>query len=387
MIYWPFDSMVSDDGNGNLSYDRAFDSASLRKIFKMLYTNGVAMTDDSTALQVIPGTGMNVTVRKGMTVIEGAMGYQEDSESITLTGSSVTYGRIDTIVARLNTNISGRSVTIECIKGTEAAVPAAPAIVRSGGIYDLRLANIRIPAGTSVITAAMITDTRLGTECGVATARPQKVDTSAIHDQYQASLEEYLEYVQDCISGTVAGNLQAQISEMQDPTDEESLAGQIVALTNSVNRLTEAITRANKLITELSAHRNVMDKGFSFNNKNWNLTSVYCVGRIVFVRGYVNGSWNTGSTLKWSQDDKNTVHFTAPKGYAPVTNAEIFFGAQTASQNNANLRFEIGNTVKVTNEDESTKHLVYGFAATLRSGYQYRFQAIYIRNGSVEDVI
>lgn len=213
MISWPFDSLVSDDGEGNLTYDRAFNSANLRKIFHMLYTNGVALTEDSAALQVVPGSGMSVSVNAGMAIIEGAMGFQEEAAVISLEAANATYARIDTIVARLNTNFSGRSISLEVLTGTAAAAPAAPAITRAGNIYDLRLADINIPAGATAITASMITDTRLDAGCGVATARPEVLDTTAIFSQYQASLDEYMSFVRDCMDETIAGNLQNFVTQ------------------------------------------------------------------------------------------------------------------------------------------------------------------------------
>lgn len=213
MISWPFDSLVSDDGEGNLTYDRAFNSANLRKIFHMLYTNGVALTEDSAALQVVPGSGMSVSVNAGMAIIEGAMGFQEEAAVISLEAANATYARIDTIVARLNTNLSGRSISLVVLTGTAAAAPAAPAITRAGNIYDLRLADINIPAGATAITASMITDTRLDAGCGVATARPEVLDTTAIFSQYQASLDEYMSFVRDCMDETIAGNLQNFVTQ------------------------------------------------------------------------------------------------------------------------------------------------------------------------------
>ena len=384
MIYWPFDSIVSDDGEGNLTYDREFNSENLRKIFSMLYTTGIAMSDASAALQVVPGSGMAVTVNAGAVIIEGAMGKQEDPLTVTLDAASESYARIDTIVVRLNTNISGRSISIEYIKGTEASTPSVPPIERSGGIYDLRLANIRIPAGAAAITDSMITDTRLGDECGVATARPQQVDTSAIFAQYQASLDEYMQYVQDCIDETTAGDLQSQITNIQDPSLEGSMADQLEKLSVLVANLQNSLTTANKMITELSTTRNIT--GFKFNNANWTITYVACTGKRVTLRGVLNGSWNTGSSPKSSNKTTNTVKLTMPKGYANTGTVELLFGYQ-ASTAESPLHFSLGVENLKTNSNGSVERLISGFATALKANAGYQFQIEYIRNGSVADLI
>lgn len=386
MIYWPFDSIVSDDGEGNLTYDREFNSGNLRKIFRMLYTNGIAMSDASNALQVVPGSGMVVTVNAGAVIIEGAMGKQEDPLSVTIDAASGSYARIDAIVVRLNTNISGRSITVEYIKGTEASAPSAPPIERSGGIFDLRLANIRIPAGATAITASMITDTRLGNECGVATARPQKVDTSAIFAQYQASLDEYMQYVQDCIDETTAGNLQSQITNIQDPSLDGSLADQVEKLSVLVGNIQNALTTANKMITELSTNRNITDKGFKFNNANWTILYVYCTGKRVTLRGVLNGTWNTGSSPKVSSKAGNTVKLTMPKGYANTGTVELLFGYQSSTVE-APLHFAVGVENLKTNSNGSVERLISGFATALKANATYQFQIEYIRSGNVADLI
>ena len=43
---------------------------------------------------------------------------------------------------------------------------------------------------------------------------PNKVDTTGIFNQYQAALKNYFAYVQDCIDGTVANDLQKKINAL-----------------------------------------------------------------------------------------------------------------------------------------------------------------------------
>ena len=385
MIYFPFDSVVSDDGQGNLSYDREFNSANLRKIFHGLYTNGVAMSDNSAALQVSPVSGLNVSVGTGFVIIEGAMGCLESAEAVAVDAAHETYTRIDSIMVRLNTNTSGRCISIEYVKGTPASAPSAPELVRAGGIYDLRLANIRIPAGTDVITGSMITDMRLSGDCGIATARPEQVSTVSIFNQYQAALTEYMQYVQDCINETVAGQLQTQIDNMQDAEVEGSLAAQLAAINTTLTNINTSLTNQNALLTELASARNVRTLGgsFRFNNSNWTVDSVYCVGKIVILMGHLSAPWNTTDNVKWSTKDANTVKLACPAGYRPVAAAELLFGGKTSSYNGDKTCFELKTSVLETKANGDTLHLVYGYAQSLRGTHNYNFQFIYVRNGAV----
>ena len=382
MIYWPFDSIVSDDGEGNLTYDREFNSENLRKIFGGLYTNGVAMSDNSGALQVSPSSGMNVVVGAGFVIIEGAMGCQETPHTIVIDAADNVYTRIDSIVARLNTNISGRCISIEYVKGTAGATPAAPEIVRSGGIYDLLLATIRIPAEAKAITAVMITDTRMGSECGLATARPQEVDTARIFDQYQAALAEYMRYVQQCIDETVAGQLQTQIDNMNDPDVVNSLANQLSSINTTLSNIRTSLENQNRVLASLTNAYNVKS-GFSFNNNNWVVDSVHCVGKIVILKGLLRAPWNTGDSAKWSSQGSYPVYLTCPSGYRPIHVAELNFGAKTSNNPSDKTCFELWTNIASTGANGATSHMVYGYAQSLRSTHTYSFQIVYIRNGSV----
>lgn len=241
MIYWPFDSVVSDDGQGNETYDREFNSEKLRSIFSMLYTNGIVMAGNSNAMRVSAAGGMGLSVAPGPCIIQGAMGLEDDTTSFTVPAAHATLPRIDSVVARLNTNLSARDISLVYLTGTAASSPAAPALSRNNGVYDLRLANIRVNAGVTAITGTYITDTRLGSECGVASAIPQVISTNQIFTQYQAALAEFLDYVDACLDDTVAGRLQNEIDAISDETQQGTLAYELRQLRDNFTSLQTAV--------------------------------------------------------------------------------------------------------------------------------------------------
>ena len=53
-----------------------------------------------------------------------------------------------------------RSILVKTLDGTPSNTPVAPTLTRTRGIYELQLATILIPAGTTQITTGNITDTR-----------------------------------------------------------------------------------------------------------------------------------------------------------------------------------------------------------------------------------
>lgn len=221
MKSFPFDSEVTYTETGEPVYDRASNSQELRDYFHLMYTDGV-FPNPSTGLQVVAySEEMSVSVLPGNVIIRGAFGIEESTRTLVFEAAGTAYDRIDAVVARLNTNYNYRKIDLYVVKGVESASPVAPELTREGGIYELRLANVFISKNTTTITTERITDTRLNTDdCGIVTANPKVVDTTAIFDQYQASLDKYLKYVKECIDGTTAANLQNQIDEVNSNLSE-----------------------------------------------------------------------------------------------------------------------------------------------------------------------
>lgn len=212
MKSFPFDSEITFDRYGMPLYDRGSDSRELREFYHLLYTDGV-FPDPSTGMQVTTyGQDMSVAVMPGSVVIQGALGREENTRILVFEAAGSNYDRIDSVVARLNTNHDYRKIDLYVIKGTESESPVAPELTRDGGIYELRLANVFIAKNTAVISAERITDTRLKkADCGIVTGNPKPVDTTTIFTQYQAALNEFLSYADECLDGTVIGEMQKQL--------------------------------------------------------------------------------------------------------------------------------------------------------------------------------
>ena len=95
---YPIDSKVVTNPNGTVDYDRASSSAQLRGLIKSMITNGVNLTE-STNLQVMAeGETMNVVVKPGYVIIEGALKYFEEDVKVKIANADASYPRIDTVV-------------------------------------------------------------------------------------------------------------------------------------------------------------------------------------------------------------------------------------------------------------------------------------------------
>ena len=114
------------------------------------------------SVQVIAGQAWVRPARfKGRSII------MEQPTTVALTAADPVRSRIDRIVLRYDA--AAKKTRLQVLDGTpDSASPAAPAITRTELIYDLCLAEIKRPAGSTSVTAADIYDTRADeTVCGV----------------------------------------------------------------------------------------------------------------------------------------------------------------------------------------------------------------------------
>lgn len=113
-----------------------------------------------------------VTAAGGLTVTVGAgrgwvhpsrfTGYsitKREADTLTMPLADPSLPRIDRIVMRYDAG--ARAASLHVLQGTASSTPTAPAISRTELIYDLCLAEITRPAGSTSITTGQITDTRL----------------------------------------------------------------------------------------------------------------------------------------------------------------------------------------------------------------------------------
>lgn len=116
--------------------------------------------------------GLSVQVSAGQAWVrparfKGRSIIMEQPATLSLTAADAVRSRIDRVVLRYDA--AAKKTRLQVLDGTpDSASPAAPAITRTELIYDLCLAEIKRPAGSTAVTVADIYDTRADeTVCGV----------------------------------------------------------------------------------------------------------------------------------------------------------------------------------------------------------------------------
>lgn len=182
-----FDATLVDE-----TYDRVYAAAQFASYFACFIGNGVFL-GQGRDLQVAAATpaAMSVNLLAGRAWINGYWYSTDTTIPLSLELSDAVNPRIDSVILRYD--ISARQITAEVITGTPSASPVAPALVRNADYYDLKLAEIRVNAGAITISPSMITDTRPDSAvCGWVSGLIDQVDTTAIFEQFQAALNEFI---------------------------------------------------------------------------------------------------------------------------------------------------------------------------------------------------
>ena len=155
--------------------------------------SGVYSADEDFA--VTANGGLTVTVSAGQAWVRparfrGRSIILEQPETVTLTAADAVRSRIDRLVLRYDA--AARKTSLQVLTGTpDSASPTAPEITRTALVYDLCLAEIRRPAGSTEITAADITDTRADEDvCGVMRDGVTGIPTAQLQAQALATMTQ-----------------------------------------------------------------------------------------------------------------------------------------------------------------------------------------------------
>ena len=178
-------------------------------------TSGVYAKDSNYAAS-ITGT-RQVTIAPGLAWInyddfKGVSACSREAVNLTVPDADSTLPRIDRVVLQFDTAANLTAVKLK--PGTPAAAPEPPAILQNHNQYELGLCTVSVPAGSSVVTAADITDTRTDEAvCGVMRDGVTGIPTAqlqaqalAIMTQLSTELHTKLDALDEAIASVESGS-------------------------------------------------------------------------------------------------------------------------------------------------------------------------------------
>lgn len=126
---------------GFFNGDQEYGQEEFNRYFDNIYESGVSIENDLMTLGVTK-TSTGINVDKGFSIIKGFYLYNDSIKAINVTRDA-NYDRLDRVVIRLN--LSNRKVSIELKQGTAGSLPTVPTLQRDNLIYELSLAQVKVP--------------------------------------------------------------------------------------------------------------------------------------------------------------------------------------------------------------------------------------------------
>lgn len=180
--------------------------------------------------------GLSVQVSAGQAWVrparfKGRSIIMEQPATLPLTAADAVRSRIDRVVLRYDA--AAKKTSLLVLDGTpDSAAPAAPAITRTELIYDLCLAEIKRPAGSTSVTAADIYDTRADeTVCGVMRDGVHGIPAATLIQMLRQKIAEMDSgsfYTKEAVDDMLAV-IQAQVAKAGAPTERLAFVTQISA--------------------------------------------------------------------------------------------------------------------------------------------------------------
>ena len=235
----------------SVNQDRVYDADSFSDWLKKFFITGVFKDE----MQVTAAGGMYVQVGGGYTNVNGKV-MQFDQSTLTVGTADSRYYRIDSVIVERND--TDRQFYLKIVQGgtgTESSVTGVTP-TRSGGIYQLVLARIKVKPGATYITQQDITDTRAdSTLCGIVAGTVTQMNFEQFSVQFadyfdnfksgrQADFDAWFANIQSILDEDTAGHLMNEINKrvrMDTPyleldttaesgTDDAALYDAIVAI-------------------------------------------------------------------------------------------------------------------------------------------------------------
>ena len=293
-----FDAVYNESTD---SYDLEYLAAQFAAYFALFVGNGV-FGSPTNQLKVSSGDGMTIKVSPGWAFINGYW-YHNDEELVLSVASNIgTSSRSDAVLCRWDAG--SRRISAAVLVGSTE-------VTRDGSYYDLKLAEILVPAGATYVPQSNITDTRMNESvCGLVTHILEVQTTADLFAQYEAIFNEWFDSVKDQVTGDLAIRLQTEFTELNRKVDtyqantESMISEYKTDMSNSYTQFESEVTQSNS-----SFQQNMSN---SFTQYQQSMSDSFTQYQQT-VNNSVNAIQNTANTANQTIQTFVENDFTIPK--------------------------------------------------------------------------
>lgn len=177
--------------------DRLYNTEQLSSIFDGIIKDGVYMGyEDAFIVKATSPASLTVNVGPGRAWFHHTWTHNDAPLPIVVKQGDVVLNRIDSIVIDIDKTEDVRDNKIICLEGTPSSEATAPVLVNEEKHWQIPLCNISMPAGSTTITQAQITN-RIGTsDCPFVTGIIETIETDELLAQWNAEYREWYARVQ-----------------------------------------------------------------------------------------------------------------------------------------------------------------------------------------------
>lgn len=154
-VYGFYDSTMSDE--------REYSEVEMSLFARLISKSTGVRTLEKDLIVTTADDGLRVKVGYGEALVQGYWyALQDDGGApyVLALNASNSQARIDRIVLRLDLATNARRPVIAVISGSPALAPTPPALTRTGVVYEISLAQVRVAVGAALIASGDITDER-----------------------------------------------------------------------------------------------------------------------------------------------------------------------------------------------------------------------------------
>ena len=281
-----------------------------------------------------------VTAAGGLTVTVGAgrgwvhpsrfTGYsitKREADTLTMPLADPSLPRIDLIVMRYDAG--ARAASLQVLQGTASSTPTAPAISRTELIYDLCLAEITRPAGSTAVTTGQITDTRLDEKlCGIVRDGVTGIPTEEL---LAAARERIGELEEKATTSAAAAKDSAEAAKSSETKSAASEKNAKDSETNAQRALQDTETEHTAALQDIARARTTALNDVAASTK----TATAAANAATQQATAAAGSASTAATKAWEAEKSKTAAATS------ATNAKA---SEEASKNWAEEAKKAANT-------------------------------------------
>lgn len=174
----------------SVNHDRTYDADTFGSMFDGVINDGVFRTWGDGMIVTAVG-GMVVTVGIGRAWFNHTWTVVTADERLTLSGSSPSMPRIDSVVLRVDKTTSARRNRIYIKQGQVSGSPSRPSLERTPSVQEYVLADIKVEHGATAISQSNITN-QIGRDTPFAELVNNTFDSANLIKQWESQFQDFI---------------------------------------------------------------------------------------------------------------------------------------------------------------------------------------------------